>query len=447
MKIQAIQGNAYFSTDFDTVKYMKNCIICVDDKGVISNVYEEGTSDYLTVEKQLKENSSLKVLPEHMVILPGFVDLHNHAPQWPQAGTALDAPLEVWLGKYTFPLEANYRDLSFAKPIYEDIVKTTLKHGTTTAMYFGTVDTDASVLLAQLCGQLGQRGLVGKVVMDDANANPDFYRDETPELAVAETKRFIEQVQALNTSYEQGVYPVITPRFIPSCTDEALTQLGQFVSKYGVHVQTHCSESDWEHNYAIERYGITDAMALDRFGFITNKSILAHAPFLQEDDIKLLVEKGSSIAHCPLSNAYFANSVYPLKDFTKKGLVSGLATDISGGYTPSMYQAIRQSVISSRMLDNGVNPSLPSDVRGRRDSAITLNNAFYTATVAGGVALGLPIGKLEEGYAFDVQIIDTTENIPTLIPEKNEEDLLHKILLLSESVNVNEVYVQGKKVK
>lgn len=146
-------------------------------------------------------------------------------------------------------------------------------------------------------------------------------------------------------------------------------------------------------------------------------------------------------------HAYFANSVLPLKDFRSKGVNVGMATDISGGYSPSMYQSIRQAVISSRMLQEGVNPSLLRDERGRPCSSITINNAFYSATVAGGIALNLPIGKLEKGYSFDVQIINMENNIPRFYKEKNPEDLLHKILLLSESSNIKEVWVQGCRVK
>ncbi|MDN6731875.1 MAG: amidohydrolase family protein, partial [Atopostipes suicloacalis] len=248
-------------------------------------------------------------------------------------------------------------------------------------------------------------------------------------------------------SYKQKVSPVVTPRFIPSCTDEALEGLGKLAEDYDVHIQTHCSESDWEHSVAKERYGLSDAQALDKFGLITSKTILAHAPFLEAEDLKILAEKKASIAHSPLSNAYFANSVLPFKNFHDQGVNIGNASDISGGYTPSMYSAIKQAVISSRMLEAGVDPSIEMNKRGREDSMITLNNSLYSATVAGGIALGLPIGKLEKGYSFDVQIVDTVDNIPTFYPEKNKEDILHKILLLAESSNIKEVWVQGNKVR
>ncbi len=447
IKDMAIQGSAFYSEDFDNVNYIEEGIFTVDAEGIIDEVYEKDHEDYDSIREQYLKEGKLKELSDSEVMLPGFVDLHIHASQWPQAGTALDQPLEIWLGEYTFPLEAKFKDLEFANEVYNDLVATTLNNGTTTALYFATVDREPSVLLAKICGELGQRGLVGKVVMDDPEANPEYCRDASPQEAIAETEKFIQEVMEFQDSYKQKVYPVVTPRFIPSCTDEALEGLGKLTEKYDVHVQTHCSESDWQHNFAKERYGINDAQALDNFGFITDKTVLAHAPFLEPEDVELIAEKKTSIAHCPLSNAYFANSVLPFKDFHTSGVNIGLATDVSGGYSPSMYQSIRQAVISSRMLNDGVDPSIESSKRGRAASTITLNNSFHSATVAGGIALDLPIGKLEKGYSFDVQIVDTEKNIPIFYPEQNKVDLLHKILLLSDQSNIKEVWVQGNRVK
>lgn len=444
----AIEGKAFYSQSFDQVKVIDKGIFLVNDEGFIEDLYEKSHSDYENIRKKLLEEGNLRVLSDDEYILPGFIDLHNHAPQWPQAGTALDSPLEVWLGKYTFPLESKYRDLEFANMIYRDLVKETLKFGTTTAMYFASVDRAPSSLLAKICGDLGQRGLVGKVVMDDPNANPDYCRDKSAKDAIEECRLFVDEVLAIKDDYKQKVYPVITPRFIPSCTDEALKGLGELAKSYkDIHIQSHVSESDWEHGYAIERYGIHDAKALDKFGLVNERTVLAHACHLSEDDMKLLADRGASIAHSPISNAYFANAVLPVKTCHENKLNVGLATDISGGYSPSLYTAIRQAVISSRMLNDGVDPALASDKRGRCDSSITLNRAFYLATAGGGQALKLPIGKLEKDYAFDVQILKIDHNIPHFYEEISDIDMLHKILLLSESSNIKEVYVQGERVK
>ena len=100
------------------------------------------------------------------VLLPGLVDLHVHAPQFPQLGMALDIPLEDWLQVHTFPLESRYADLAFAEAVYTRLVETLLAHGTTTALYFATIHLPATQRLAEICLALGQRALVGRVGMD-----------------------------------------------------------------------------------------------------------------------------------------------------------------------------------------------------------------------------------------------------------------------------------------
>ncbi|MBN2898680.1 MAG: guanine deaminase [Clostridia bacterium] len=443
---KAIQANAYYSKNFDEIEYLDEGLFCIDSEGFIEKVLTKDDENYEKVRRRYASEGQLKVLEADQILLPGFVDLHIHAPQWAQSGTALDRPLEIWLNEYTFPLEAKFEDQSFAANVYGEVVHTTLRNGTTSAVYFATVDRKSSLLLAEICGEQGQRGFVGKVAMDDASGCPEYYRDQDAQASIDETEAFIQSVLAIRNTYRQGVYPIITPRFIPTCTDESLKGLGALARKYDVHLQTHASESDWAHHYVKEKMGENDVKALNRFGLLGPRAIIAHAPFLETEDQEIMVETRTTIAHCPLSNAYFANSVLPVKDFMAKGITIGLATDISGGYTPSMYQAIRQAVISSKMLQDGVEPSRSKDLRGRAHAALTLNNALFMATVAGGQSLGLPLGKLEAGYIFDAQVVDTRENIPRFYEEKHVEDLLHKVLLLSQTVNIKEVWVQGEQV-
>lgn len=100
---------------------------------------------------------------------------------------------------------------------------------------------------------------------------------------------------------------------------------------------------------------------------------------------------GTSIAHCPLSNAFFAGGVFPVRDFLRRGGKVGLGSDVAGGYSPSMLVAIRQCVISSRMLKDGVDhyhrtssssSSIPhtTDENGQTDPTLDYKEAFYLAT-------------------------------------------------------------------
>ena len=135
--------------------------------------------------------------------------------------------------------------------------------------------------------------------------------------ALADTEEFIIAVKELAKTTKQGVYPVVTPRFIPSRTDEGLKGLGELATKYDTYVQSHC-ESDWAHGYVKDRFQKNDAFALHDFGLLRDKSVMAHCNFLDDQDAELFADTGTAIAHCPISNAYFANSVIPVARFHAK---------------------------------------------------------------------------------------------------------------------------------
>lgn len=374
------------------------------------------------------------------VLLPGFVDLHIHAPQFPQLGQALDVPLEVWLHKYTFPLEARYADIAFATRVYDALVRTLLANGTTTAVYFATLHHAASLKLAQTCLDLGQRALVGRVAQDLPGACPDYYRDPDPQTAIDGTARFVDAVRTLPGNGGL-VLPAITPRFIPACSDTALRGLGDLAQETGAHVQTHCSESDWEHSHVLDRCGKSDARALDEFGLLTRKTVLAHSCFLSDSDMNLLRRRGAGVAHCPLSNAFFAGAAFPLRRALEKSVHVGLATDISGGPSASLFDNARAAVTTSRMLEDGTDPARAPGQRGRSRSRIDFRDAFWLATMGGAQVLDLPVGLIEPGRAFDAMLIRSQHH--TDIAGK---DLLQKIIMLTGQSDIRTTWVAGRKV-
>jgi len=375
------------------------------------------------------------------VLLPGFVDLHVHAPQYPQLGMALDLPLEDWLLRYTFPLEARYADLAFAARVYERLVHRLLANGTTTAVYFATIHGPASLKLAETCLNLGQRALVGRVAMDHPEGCPPDYRDADAGAAVADTAAFIEAVRALPEN--DLVEPAVTPRFIPACTDAALEGLGRLAADTGAPVQTHCSESDWEHDHVLARYGATDTQALDGFGLLTRRTVLAHAGFVSDADIDLIRSRGSGVAHCPLSNAYFGDAVFPLRHAMEKSVRVGLGTDISGGPSPFILDNARMAITASRLLESGVDPTRPRATRGRAASRIDFREAFWLATAGGADVLDLPVGRLEPGRQFDAVLV---RRPGPAFWDPDDDNLLQQIVLGAQPSDILATWVAGRHV-
>ncbi len=376
------------------------------------------------------------VLDRDHVLLPGMVDTHLHAPQWPQLGVGLDLPLERWLFEYTFPLEARFADVEYAQQVWAQMVPSLLSHGTTTAVYYGSVHENATTALAEACIRHGQRAFVGRVAMDHPDGTPEWYRDADAASAVAASARSIDHIRRVDDG--RGlVEPIITPRFIPACTDAALAGLGELAAGTGVRVQTHCSESDWEHGHVLERCGVTDAHELDRFGLIRDHSVLAHATHLTDDDRSLLASTGAGVSHCPLSNAYFANRPFSARAALDAGVRVGLGTDVAGGPSPSLLSQCSHAVVASQQLADAGDPGARIDVA----------TAFWMATLGGAELVGANVGLLAPGRSFDA-IAVRVPDVARLADDHDAADDVfeERIIRLAGPRDIATVWVAGRDV-
>ena len=445
---RAYLGTALHAPVCGEIEVLRDALIVAGADGRIIAVHRAEEPDTAALVQEFAAAGTLFRARTGQYLLPGFVDLHVHAPQWPQLGKALDLPLEDWLQVHTFPLEARYADLEFARPVYESLVHALLANGTTTAMYYASIHRPATQLLADICLRRSQRALIGRVAMDDPAQCPEYYRDASAQLAEAETRDFITYVQSMVGNEASLVRPVITPRFIPSCSEDLLWRLGRLAQETGCHVQTHCSESDWEHQYALNRCGMSDTAALDGFGLLGRRTILAHGNFVGDDDIDIIRGRGAGIAHCPLSNVYFSDAVFPLRRILRQGVHVGLGTDIAGGASPSILENARHAVITSRLLESGVDPSQPRAERRRPDARIDAPTAFWLATAGGGIALDLPIGVFRAGFQFDAVLIDASAPGSNLHFDSLDtaEDVLQKIIYHAGRANIRDVWVANRHV-
>jgi guanine deaminase len=445
---RAFLGTALHAPACGKLEVLREALIVAGRNGEIKAVHREGSPEHDSQARHFATQGSLVTLGPHEYLLPGMVDLHVHAPQWPQLGKALDLPLEEWLQAYTFPLEARYENTVFARGVYDALVEGLLANGTTTALYFGTIHLPATQILADVCLRRAQRALIGRVAMDDRQQCPEYYRDASPQSALDLTRSFIEYVRSMPGNEAALIQPVITPRFIPACSDDLLLRLGTLARETSCHVQTHCSESDWEHRFVLERCRRTDAAALEGFGLLSRRTILAHGNFIEDADIALIRERGAGIAHCPLSNVYFSDAVFPLRKVLDQNVHVGLGSDIAGGASPSILHNARHAVIASRTLEAGVDAALPRSERRRPGARIDASTAFWLATAGGGVALDLPIGVFKEGFQFDAVLVDTRASGSDLRVEAGDtpEEILQKIIYLAERVNIRQVWVANRQV-
>lgn len=430
------------------LRLLRNHILTVDQHGIIK---ECGKIHEFDVEGAEELDNFVK-LRRTDFLCPGLIDTHIHAPQFSYSGTATDLPLMDWLHAYTFPAEIRLGlDIHHARQVYRAVVDTTLKAGTTTAVYYATLDLEPCKVLVDTVLELGQRAFVGKVCMD-RNA-PHNYCHST-ERNVRETKELIEFIQDRNNEEEDTlplVFPMVTPRFIPTCTPALLTELGKLAASYQCHISSHISESIDEVGFSRQldadedlRDGIgrTDAPIFDSHGLLTDKCIMAHGVHLEEDDIKLMQTRGSAISHCPLSNFFFAGGTLPCRKLLEREFKVCLGTDIAGGFHPSLLNSSRLCTIASRALDQQ---------RGcTGDSILDYRHAFYLATLGGARALGLDgrLGKLCPGYEFDAFTLSAEDDSPVNIFDADSiQDIFQKLCVLADDRNVKSVFVKGRYVK
>src|SRR5215211_3028200 len=105
---KTVAGTFCHAPELGRLEILNDALLAIDDEGRIAAVFRSSDQGQSAARTGAAKAGTLVIMPERSVILPGFVDLHIHAPQYPQLGKALDVPLEIWLQRYTFPLEARY---------------------------------------------------------------------------------------------------------------------------------------------------------------------------------------------------------------------------------------------------------------------------------------------------------------------------------------------------
>ncbi|XP_052119981.1 guanine deaminase [Frankliniella occidentalis] len=378
--------------------------------------------------------SSPVVLRPGQMLLPGFVDAHVHAPQFPNAGLGYDKTLLDWLQTYTFPLEARYVDQDFAARVYEAVVRRCLSAGTTLACYFATIHPESSLQLARSVVRAGQRALIGKVNM---NVNNPADYNETTEQSVNDTISFVDRLQQLQSPLVQAV---VTPRFAISCDMDLMKKLADLARSRNLHIQTHISENmgEIEAVRGLYQQCANYAEVYDRAGLLTSKTVLAHGVHLLEDELRVLAERGTSVAHCPTSNTCLRSGLCDVRRLLDAGVTVGLGTDVSGGPSPSILDAIRAA------LDTSIHVSFSK----KNYKPLNYQEVFYLATMGGAKALAMDniVGNFAVGKEFDallVSVPDPDLHIETL----DSLQQLQKFLYCGSERNIKEVYVQGRSVK
>ena len=417
-----MKGNIIFSKDKSELNVQKHAyLVCVD--GLCAGVFETLPEKYQDLPCEDYEDC---------LIIPGMTDLHVHAPQYSYRGLGMDMELIDWLNAHAFPEESKFTDLEYAKRAYSIFVNDLVKSTTTRACIFGTLHKEATLLLMELLEDTGMKAYVGKVNMD--RNSPEILREESVEEASKITEQWILEAERFD-----NVRQILTPRFIPSCSDELMREISRLQKKYELPMQSHLSENlgeiEWVKELCPDSKFYGDAY--DQFELFGGEcpTIMAHCVHSSEEEIALMKEKNVFVAHCPQSNTNIASGIAPIRIYLDKDMKVGLGSDVAGGAHLSIMRAMTDAIQCSklrwRMYDQSLKP-------------LNFEEAFYLATKGGGEFFG-KVGSFEEGYEFDALVLDD-ENLPHP-QELTLKERIERIVYLGDDRNVKSKYVAGRLVK
>jgi guanine deaminase len=373
------------------------------------------------------------------LILPGMVDLHVHAPQYAFRGMCMDLELMDWLNRYTFPEEEKYEDLAYAEKAYSLFVDALKKGATTRACIFATRHRYATELLMKLMEESGLISYVGKVNMDREAS--EALTEESADISAYTTFGWINAVK----DAFQNTKPILTPRFIPCCTDQLMEELREIQMAYGIPVQSHLSESKGEIDFVkflrpnnpfygdsyneYDLFGKNDDIDTDV------KTVMAHCVWSTDEEVRLMRKNGVFVAHCPASNMNLTSGIAPIRKYLDLGLNIGLGSDVAGGHSASMFRAITDAIQVSKMYFRMVDESC---------KPLVFSEAFYLATKGGGAFFG-KVGSFEAGYEFDAVVLDDSVLVhpqPLTLAERVER----AVYLGLDEKRITAKYVAGVKI-
>jgi guanine deaminase len=369
------------------------------------------------------------------LILPGFVDLHTHLPQYQALGID-QGELLVWLQQLILPLEARFSDPDFAEQQAELFFRAALRCGTTTLVVFGPPYAEATRRAFRVAARLGLRVLMGQTLMDCHV--PDTLRTP-PEEAV----HAVETLLAEWHGYDSGrLSYVVTPRFAGSCSRELLRLCAELATRHGLLLQTHLAESPGELRWIAQLFPeAADYTAVyEAVGMLRPQTLFAHAIYLSSSERERLRRAHCALVHCPRSNVFLRSGIMPLRQYLREGFRIGLGTDIGAGPSPFLLEEARWACEMAKLRAFLSPEEAPTE--------LSPEEALWLATLGGAQALGLEhtIGSLEVGKDADFTVLDITALEPAQPLWSEPSHILARLLYTATPAAVRAVFVRGREL-
>jgi cytosine/adenosine deaminase-related metal-dependent hydrolase len=182
-----------------------------------------------------------------------------------------------------------------------------------------------------------------------------------------------------------------------SVTEQLMVRSAELAEQLDVRLHTHFAENSEDDAFSVATFGCRPMEYLERTGWCTNRTWVAHCVMPNEDEVKRLGAAGVGAAHCPSSNLILASGISPVVDLRAAGVHVGLGVDgSSSADSGSLWLEARQAMLLAK-LKSGAH-------------AGTARMALEVATIGGAGCLGRigEIGEISVGAVGDLAIWQLT---------------------------------------
>ncbi|MGH9845234.1 MAG: 5'-deoxyadenosine deaminase [Blastocatellia bacterium] len=355
------------------------------------------------------------------VLLPGFVQTHIHLCQTLFRGAADDLALIDWLKQRVWPMEAAHTPESLYASARLGIAEL-IRGGTTCALTMETVHHTGAVF--QAVEESGFRATVGKCMMDDGDDVPEALSEKTED----SIRESLDLLARWHGRAEGRIRYCFAPRFAVSCTRELLERVAALAREHGVMVHTHASENCDEIAMVERATGKRNIEYLRDVGLAAPHVVLAHCIHLDENEMEILRETGTHVAHCPSSNLKLASGFARISEMLGRGISVSLGADGAPcNNRLDMFTEMRTAALLQKALHG--------------PQALPALTALRMATINGARAMGLgrEIGSIEIGKRADLQLVNFDRLHTTPHP-----DPVSALVYAAEAGDVETVMIDGQ---
>lgn len=373
------------------------------------------------------------------LLLPGFVNAHTHSSEMWQRGLIPPVPLELWIAEL-YDFTPNDPEKLYLSAL-GTAIETLLSGGTTVVDHLVTIpgrEAESVAAAVRAYREIGIRAVVGPLIHDQAlesgvpsgqsslNASSGYSLTDPAATGGAATdhpapdssftKEMLETMAALVEQFHrphEGIHIMTAPTGMQLCSDRLFEGCVELSDRHHLCRHTHLLETQAQLKLAHEKYGCSAVRHLADLGFLSDRTSLAHAVWLDDNDISLLGETNSTVVHNPLSNLRLGSGIAPILKYRQAGVNVAFGCD---GSASNDAQDMLEVIKIGSMLHN------VTDLDYRH--WITPQDAVKMAALGGakGLGMGDRLGTLEVGKVADLVLYDLTSL--SLLPRTDPLGLL-----------------------